>query len=335
MDIPGEKLVIKMWESLIDKGIGGVLQPWQERRVGESRLELKQKELIKLARAEKMADDIRQGKVNFENLMLENHLEHQNERVEPSINMERLVQDTINTETSERIRKNINVSKSILIAEDILFTETESSSDDEKIDDDWLFNWREYAGRVSSEDLQQLWGKVLAGEIKQPGRYSYRTLSFLKTLSKSDAELITLVAQFVIDGVLMRNHEAIFEKAGVNFSTLMYLQELGILSGVEALGLKSDWKSLDSSKYIKAFVSYNHCVILEHEDMNKIASSSIYLVTSIGKEILSLAQFSAEKEYLESVGKHFVSQGFKVKVADWVQETPVNGRYFNAVEIVV
>lgn len=43
MDIPGEKLVIKMWESLIDKGVGGVLQPWQERRVGECRLELKQK----------------------------------------------------------------------------------------------------------------------------------------------------------------------------------------------------------------------------------------------------------------------------------------------------
>ena len=36
---------------------------------------------------------------------------------------------------------------------------------------------------MSSEELQTLWGRTLAGEIKSPGSYSLRTLDFLKNLS--------------------------------------------------------------------------------------------------------------------------------------------------------
>lgn len=34
MDIPGEKLIIKLWETIADKGIGSLLKPWQIRREG-------------------------------------------------------------------------------------------------------------------------------------------------------------------------------------------------------------------------------------------------------------------------------------------------------------
>lgn len=199
MDIPGEKLVIKMWDSLVDKGIGGVLQPWQERRVGECRLDFRQREILKIAEAEKLADDIRKGRIQFSNPQLENFIENRQGRIEPVLSLEDVITSTIKNDMGEALRKEANVAKSILIAEDLL-ADDDTPVNEQNIDDDWLFNWREYAGRVSSEDLQQLWGKILAGEIKQPGSYSYRTLDFLKTLSKSDAEIIANAAQFVIDG---------------------------------------------------------------------------------------------------------------------------------------
>ncbi|EJL6905494.1 DUF2806 domain-containing protein [Vibrio cholerae] len=333
MNIPGENLIIKMWESLVDKGIGGILQPWQERRIGESRLDLKRQEILKIAEAERLAEDIRNGNVQFESPQLENFLENRQGRIEPTLGVEYVVRNSFGKNVSENIRKEANVAKSILIAEDLLADDA-TPVNESKIEDDWLFNWQEYAGRVSSEDLQQLWGKILAGEIKSPGSYSYRTLDFLKTLSKADAEVIAIAAQFVVEGVIFRDHDEILEKAGINFATLMYLQELGILSGVEAIGLAFEWRSSQQSHFIKGLISYNHCLILEHDNPQEVASKSVYVVTTIGKEVLSLAQFGANKDYLKATGALFAKQGFKVKFADWIQQTAHSGRFYNSEEIV-
>jgi hypothetical protein len=50
---------------------------------------------------------------------------------------------------------------------------------------------------------------------------------------------------------------------------------------------------------------------------------------------LSLAQFGANKEYLKAAGTKFARQGFKVKIADWIQESNSSGRFYNAEDIVV
>ncbi len=50
--------------------------------------------------------------------------------------------------------------------------------------------------------------------------------------------------------------------------------------------------------------------------------------------MLSLAQFGANKDYLKAAGALFAKQGFKVKVADWLQQTADAGRFYNAEEIV-
>lgn len=45
MDFPGEKLAIKMWETLFEKGIGSLLTPWQELREGRARNEVRRNEM--------------------------------------------------------------------------------------------------------------------------------------------------------------------------------------------------------------------------------------------------------------------------------------------------
>ena len=39
MEFPGEKLLIRLWETIAEKGIGGWLRPWQNRREGQSRID--------------------------------------------------------------------------------------------------------------------------------------------------------------------------------------------------------------------------------------------------------------------------------------------------------
>ncbi|MEZ8881571.1 hypothetical protein AB6E09_21495, partial [Vibrio lentus] len=74
---------------------------------------------------------------------------------------------------------------------------------------------------------------------------------------------------------------------------------------------------------------------LYHAVQKTLTKDQHALVTTIGKEVLSLAQFGANKEYLKAAGTKFARQGFKVKIADWIQESNSSGRFYNAEDIVV
>lgn len=324
MEAPGENLLIKLWETLAEKGIGGLLQPWHEKRLGKARISIRKDELLILAQAEKQADDIRSGKATYspqgEIKLVTNTLAQvdQNGRIEPTIDLSGLIINTSRIEISEKIRKEVNVAKAVIIAEDILADDSQDPSET-TIDDDWLFLWRENAGRVSSEELQSLWGKILAGELKQPGSYSIRTMDFLKSLSKTDAELISKIAKFVIGDRIYRHKDIYLEKEGVTFSRLLFLQDIGFLSGVESTGLSSTYGSVDKDKFFNLLKANNKIIILNHDDPNKTVNAEVYLLTSVGIEVLKLANFQVDNEYLESTATDYVKKGFSVQIADFIQ----------------
>jgi hypothetical protein len=63
MEFPGEQLVAKLWDSLVDKGVGGLLTPWSMPRKGRPAIDIKAEEIVAIARAEREADDIRAAAV--------------------------------------------------------------------------------------------------------------------------------------------------------------------------------------------------------------------------------------------------------------------------------
>lgn len=331
MEFPGEKLVIKMWETLAEKGVGLALQPWQEKRVGEAKNQVRRNEILMLAEAEKLAADIKAGKsisIDTPVPLIGVSASTQQERIEPTIDLTNIAITAANIDVSESIRKEVNVSKAVLAAEHILAND-EQAPPDQKVEDDWLFSWRENAGRVSSSELQDLWGRILAGEVKNPGSYSFRTMEFLKGLSKEEAELISKVAQFVVGEAIFRNKDSFLEHSGISFNTLLFLQEIGIISGVEAVGLTVTWSSLVPNKYMKPLISNNKVIILEHDDINRKAEAGIYQLTSVGKQVLALASFGSKDDYLLSIAQDYSKKGYKVKLGDWKPITATQGQIFN------
>lgn len=334
MEFPGEKLVLKLWETIAEKGIGTALQPWHEKRLGVARNQVRRDEILMLAEAEKLAAEIKAGRASYSNseglkyLAQENRGEHEYGRIEPTLGALGLPARAIEIESAEAIRKEINTSKAIIIAENILANDTQDPPE-QAVDDDWLFSWRDYAGKVSSTELQDLWGRVLAGEVKSPGSYSLRALEFLRNLSKEEAELISKAAKFVVQGQIYRNKDTFLQKANLSFSSLLFLQEIGILSGVEAIGLQTTWTSLDKDRYLKALISNNKIILLEHEDIKKEATAEIYMITSVGKQILALASFGSDMDYLLSIAKDYAAQGYKVSVGDWIQVNANSGNILN------
>lgn len=338
MDFPGEKLVIKLWETLTEKGIGALLSPWQAGREGRARNEVRRHEIIMLAQAEKDAADIRSGKKQLRpdgTLLLTSAVgvpPAADERIEPTLALSTAVEYGSRTAAAAAARSEINATQAILFAEEQLATDAQIPSD-QNVDEDWLFAWREHAGKVSTEDLQRLWGSVLAGEVKAPGRYSIRTLEFLKTLSKVEAEMISKLASYVIDGCVARGQMEYLKSKGLSFSMLLQMQELGVVSGIEALGLTTTYKSVEEGKFIRALVSHSKVLIVEHEDASKTLAFEIYKLTVVGRQVLGLGSFEPDIEYLCLVGKEFAKKGFSVKLADWRDVSDTQGEYSNALEI--
>jgi hypothetical protein len=343
LDFPGEKLVTKLWETLAEKGVGSLLTPWQTKRDGKARNEVRRQELLMLAQAEHDAAEVRAGRMRIREdgtllrlpppSTIEGVGSLTNDgRIEPTLGLPAAAAAAATVTATDAARREINSARAILFAEEQLASDSQEPPN-RPVEDDWLFTWRDYAGRVSNDDLQRLWGSVLAGEVKSPGRHSMRTLEFLKGLSKPEADLLTKLARFVVDSSLIRTQSDYLSAQGLPFVVLLQLQELGVLSGVEAVGLTAQHPTVVPGRFLKALISHDRVLVVEDSDASKVLSIEIYRLTDVGRQVLSLGSFEPDLPYLQAIGKAIAAQGFQVQIAEWRQETETQGRYFNATRI--
>ena len=321
MEAPGEKLVIRLWDTIFDKGIGGLLAPWQTRRKNRAAIDGMRQELLNLAQAEQEVKDIRAGRKALDAQgRLVDILPQGSPSAGATVHDQTAASIAARNRIARDMRAELNTSKALLIAEGVLEDDPQDPPE-EVVDDDWLFRWREAASMVSSEELQQLWGRALAGEIKSPGSCSLRTLEFLKNLSHDEAQEISDLARFVISTDLIVSEpasKAILEAKGITDRFLLKLQDLGVVSGlegIEGVGWYREIGSSESEQFTRGLVAYDRVLLVRHEDSTKKLKLNGCFVTSLGQQVLKLGSFKPHEGYLRGVGKAIARKGFKVYLA--------------------
>ena len=274
MQMPGEALLLKMWETLIEKGVGGLIIPyyvvWKDRKFALNKIELDKQCRIATAKAEQEIAQITGS---------ETKLIGYSEATSEENGSELSIKDTVlNNDMKRLILEEINVAKAINYANERLI-EDKSKVPEEDISQDWLNTWRDNASKVSDEDVQSLWGNVLAQEFLEPGRYSLRLLEFLRTISKADALLIERFAAFVIQGGLIfgvkQNDETAFLKE-FDFSVddLNFLEEMNLISGASSLGMIATLKNIkeqEGSFLARISIDQNRVILLSDDSKDNIA----------------------------------------------------------------
>ena len=116
---------------------------------------------------------------------------------------------------------------------------------DEEPDHDWTARFFDEVKDVSSEEMQTLWSKVLAGEVERPGSTSIRTLEVLRNLDRSTALLFQRLCAFSMSLTLPEGGKVTEARApfpveyadgnplkryGVDYSALQVLNEYGLLT---------------------------------------------------------------------------------------------------------
>jgi hypothetical protein len=311
-------------------------------REGRVRIDLRRQELLMLANVEQEIAEVRAGRKKLELGDHTHRIEAQSPgSLPPPVTADRHVElsfgfsDAVNQGSAGRqtsaARAEVNVSKAVIYAENRLADDPQAAPES-VVDEDWLFAWKEYAGRVSTDDLQQLWGSVLAGEVKSPGKYSLRTLEYLKALSKVDAELITKIAHVMVQSEVVKQEPELTQR-GLTMNVWLHAQEIGIVSGVESMGLQNTYDSVVPDRFVRPLISNRKALLVEHADRSKKLVLNIYKLTEVAIQIMSLGAFEADDEYLRAIGKGLVGQGFSVKLGDWKQISETEGRYENAVPL--
>ena len=114
---------------------------------------------------------------------------------------------------------------------------------DHEVDHDWTARFFNDVQDVSSEEMQQLWSSVLAGEVERPGSTTIKTLGVLKNLDKVTASLFRKLCSTCVsirpdgksfsdarvpslDGDAAQNG---LQKYGLGFGNLNVLNEHGLI----------------------------------------------------------------------------------------------------------
>ncbi len=127
---------------------------------------------------------------------------------------------------------------------------------DSEPDHDWTARFFNEVQDISSEEMQSLWARVLAGEVKRAGSISVRTLGILKNLDQATARLfrtfcsacifLTTDGKHILDARVssLGSHAALnsLREYGLNFSALNCLNEHGLI-----IPDYNSWKDYQSS----------------------------------------------------------------------------------------
>ena len=208
----------------------------------------------------------------------------------------RLMQRAGNRLVLQETIKQHNIESVIDNAYEIL--EKEENCSEEPVEQGWINRFFDSVADVSDEDLQKLWGKVLAGEIKQPKSYSLRTLETLKNLSKYEAELFEKVATLVttLQGNLFLTSETdILRRYEISYDAILCLDECGLINSDGMVSYNPKISINDSV----AIIAKSKLLLLKgtNERPTKI-SIGIFGLTRAGKELYSILKCDSNESYL-------------------------------------
>ena len=163
----------------------------------------------------------------------------------------------------------------------------------ENLTPDWATAFYDSAKDSSDEEIQVLWGKILAGEIAHHGKFYKRTLSILKNMESIEAkhfvELVPLlIAKETVLVFIFQNNEFF------QYNDLQTLMDCGIVNSSEGT---STYKMLGDMK-----ISGFNLVALNN-DVNEISIDSFSL-TDAGLQLCQLIDCNhADENYVKQLAE--------------------------------
>ena len=209
---------------------------------------------------------------------------------------------------------------------------------DKEPDHDWTARFFNDIQDVSSEEMQTLWAKVLAGEVAQPGSTSMRTLSILRSLDKATAglfrKLCSACVSLRLDGPEFWDARVpslggnagtnALQKYGLSFDKLNVLNEHGlIISDYNSwydfrmcIRLYSPEPKQRMLLFPFRFQGRNWILVPTNQrDVDKELKLSGVALTRSGRELSRIVDLEPKNEYTQDLMKFFEAEKLRMTEA--------------------
>ena len=191
-------------------------------------------------------------------------------------------------------------------------THQDKSMEQDSFSFDWLMRFFDAVGNISNEDLQQLWGKVLASEISRPKSCSLRTLDMIRNMSPEEAKSFSSLCRYVMQSgnTCYIDSAGFFCEENGHSECRNYIQnkrlsyEEHIVPLLEAGALSQDhdmalYMSRDTNLEIH---NDKICgLVMYPDDTPALFRRDAYLLTASGRELFHVIHhsdgFEADEEY--------------------------------------
>lgn len=189
------------------------------------------------------------------------------------------------------------------------------------IDDDWLNVFERYAEDASTDRMQKLWGRVLAGHIRKPGRYGMRTLRFLSEFSQADAVAFSDLSKNAFGGIIPKK---LVTKVGDDMADLFNMEAAGLILGATTGGLTS---TLSADPDNQAFLlDGSLCLMFSGQPNGKLVIEVLNL-TPLGKELVTLLPGRDVRSAARTVGlsikRRGITAGYIMRVVNGTKASPL------------
>lgn len=216
----------------------------------------------------------------------------------------------------QEAKKQINIENVTAFASEEL--KSEAPVTDEPLDEDWATRFFRIAEDISNEEMQALWGKILAGEVKQPKSYSLRTLELIRNLSKKEADIFMKVANFAIRAgnanylFTGEDEKILDEKYNISYSETALLTEIGLIQPGAFVSYQLTQKPSDGQH---VFIAGNIVIIVKIKANTPTIPMPVHVFSNSGNELLRLINSNPPIDYLASIANSIKSENVEVKYA--------------------
>jgi hypothetical protein len=187
-----------------------------------------------------------------------------------------------------------------------------------RVDEDWLNTFARYAEEASSDRLQDLWARVLAGQLRRPQAFSLQTLRFVAEL---DQEIATTFERWA-PAVLFGEFIPFPPTASPQIDDIIRLEECGLVSSP----LSNLAKTFNFEPGLHRFPYKTHSLLIHLEAAQSVTFPAAFL-TKVGREIYSIIHPADNIEH----ARHFATSLMKDHVLNIfyatnavAQQGPVN-----------
>ena len=207
---------------------------------------------------------------------------------------ERAVIRVLNTET----RKQENLERVFDGAYAIL------SSDEGRVeshmDNKWVSRFVDAASEADTEELVDMWSRILSGEIRRSGSFSIRTIECVRNISTEEARMfadIMCVCMQFNGHVYLPNEEELLDKYGISYSNILMLGECGLVSSQPLISLVINFvQNSEETPYI-----IGGDILIRMVRRNDAKSNEIQLrqfpLTTAGAELYRAVNGNANDEF--------------------------------------